>query len=64
MGTEVIVPKLPNCDLPHEEKVEARYDGKTQGGPWAYMCEECFDHYGVGLGTGRGQRLLLREDMG
>jgi len=31
-------------------------DGKTKMGPWALMCESCFSKYGVGLGTGLGQR--------
>lgn len=31
-------------------------DGKTRMGPWANMCEDCFSLYGIGLGTGRGQR--------
>lgn len=35
----------------------ARYDGKTIIGPWAYMCQNCFESHGVGLGTGRGQKL-------
>lgn len=36
---------------------EAKYDGKTKGGPWAFMCESCFNTQGVGLGIGRGQKL-------
>jgi hypothetical protein len=39
--------------------VPARYDGATVHGPWAYMCEEHFQSDGVGLGTGRGQLLVL-----
>ena len=31
-------------------------DGATSGGPWAFMCPRCFEHYGVGLGTGKGQK--------
>ena len=31
-------------------------DGKTKRGPWANMCEHCFNAHGVGLGTGKGQR--------
>lgn len=64
-GTEAKVASIPDCDLckhmhkrnpPHN----AVYDGKTQMGPWAYMCEEDFQAYGVGLGTGRGQKLVLQ----
>lgn len=36
---------------------EAEYDGKTKFGPWAYMCQQCFARYGIGLGLGRGQKL-------
>ena len=54
-GTE-----LPVCDYPHaSDRPSAAYDGKTTSGPWAYMCEACFRTHGVGLGTGKGQRLTL-----
>lgn len=39
--------------------VPARYDGATVHGPWAFMCEAHFTSDGIGLGTGRGQRLIL-----
>lgn len=55
---EVTVLRRPHCDLCGGG--EALYDGKTIHGPWAYMCQRHFDSIGVGLGTGRGQRLLLR----
>lgn len=63
--TTVIVDKLPQCDLCFAEKhikgVPALYDGKTDFGPWAYMCEEHFLLHGVGLGLGCGQRLILSD---
>jgi hypothetical protein len=64
MGTEVIVAALPFCDTHplDAEPVLAAYDGKTKLGPWGYMCEECFPKFGCGLGTGRGQKLILKED--
>ncbi len=31
-------------------------DGKTSSGPWALMCITCHLRYGVGLGTGKGQK--------
>lgn len=35
-------------------------DGKVRGfGPWANMCERCFEECGVGLGTGIGQKYNL-----
>lgn len=60
--TEARVTTLPDCDIHRavrSENVAAEYDGATIMGPWAYMCGECFHGYGVGLGTGRGQRLIL-----
>lgn len=66
MSEQVYVAALPECDIHKYVKgkpgVPAAYDGATKGGPWANMCEECFAVEGVGLGTGRGQRLLLREE--
>jgi hypothetical protein len=64
MGTEVEVTQLPNCNIHAAHKgdpnVPALYDGKTVLGPWANMCQECFDEVGVGLGTGRGQKLVVK----
>jgi len=40
----------------------AEYDGKTRMGPWAYMCERHFRKLGVGLGTGKGQKLEVVGD--
>lgn len=68
MSDSVKVTVLPDCDIHTYDLgkpgVPAAYDGKTTRGPWANMCQPCFDANGVGLGTGRGQRLILapRED--
>ena len=61
--TEVKVSKLPDCDFCSKEghKVPARYDGKTTFGPWANMCQAHFAIYGIGLGLGRGQRLVVEK---
>lgn len=57
-----VVEELPDCDYCKQEgrtpPEKAEYDGKTKHGPWAYMCEEHFNKYGVGLGTGLGQKLV------
>lgn len=63
MAEATVVTSLPDCDI-HKHSmntpgVTAAYDGATTMGPWANMCEPCFAQYGVGLGTGRGQRLLV-----
>lgn len=62
MGTTVSVPELPDCDFCKEQGVtsKAHYDGKTVFGPWANMCNEHYVTYGLGLGTGIGQRLILK----
>lgn len=55
--TEAKVIRIPKCDFCGSNAV---YDGKTNRGPWAYMCESCFTEYGVGLGLGKGQKLVIR----
>lgn len=63
MSDKVQVEKFPPCDICKAigTTTEAHYDGKTIHGPWAYMCEAHFKLQGVGLGTGKGQRLILSE---
>lgn len=56
--TETEVTMLPVCDFCGAGK-RASYDGKTTLGPWASMCDEHFKTYGIGLGRGKGQRLIL-----
>ncbi len=52
----------PMCDFCAARLVEreAKYDGKTDMGPWALMCENHFQVVGVGLGLGRGQKLVVK----
>lgn len=61
-GDSVKVQTIPECDICKYEQnrpgIPAAYDGKTVMGPWANMCEAHFSTHGVGLGTGRGQRLV------
>jgi hypothetical protein len=45
------------CDLCHK-KIKHWVDGKTVMGPWANMCKLCFNKYGVGIGTGKGQEYI------
>jgi hypothetical protein len=57
---EVKMTELPKCSFCGNV---AGYDGKTtQGGQWGYMCEDHFRLCGRGLGTGIGQRLVLRVE--
>ncbi len=55
---KIEVSKLPKCDFCARS---AKYDGKTQHGSWANMCPSHFDFWGVGLGLGRGQELILKK---
>jgi hypothetical protein len=49
--------KRDKCDLcKWDISKECFIDGRTTYGPWALMCESCHGLYGVGLGTGRGQK--------
>lgn len=58
---EARVFKIPNCDLCqwNGKTVPAAYDAASKMGKWAFMCEECFSNYGMGLGMGVGQKLVL-----
>jgi hypothetical protein len=65
MSHEVIVDKKPHCDFcqRNSETVDAEYDAATTIGPWANMCQSHFETFGIGLGTGRGQKLILRPKL-
>lgn len=66
MPKTAIVEKLPDCDMCKAEgrKEPAEYDSKTVHGPWASLCEPHWQKYGVKpLGTGRGQKLVLRGSV-
>jgi hypothetical protein len=44
------------CDFCHKECGKTLYDGMTDMGPWAVMCQQCFRMHGVGVGPGKGQK--------
>lgn len=61
-GTTAEVAVLPNCDVCKgngDDSVPAEYDAKMKEGPWANMCVTHFNLYGIGLGIGKGQKLVL-----
>jgi hypothetical protein len=62
-GDIATVNRYPLCDFCQlaGRQEDARYDGKTRWGAWANMCTEHFGVHGVGLGTGRGQRLVVTK---
>jgi hypothetical protein len=49
----------PACDFCG---AAATVDGATRMGPWAYMCASHFEQYGVGLGMGVGQRIVIPKE--
>jgi hypothetical protein len=59
-GFEVRVAALPKCDLCVDGTLAA-YDARTKNGVWGWLCEEHFARRGVGLGVGKGQRLIVEE---
>ena len=62
--TWTIVDKIPNCDTCKADPPRLAYaDGKTNMGPWGFMCKACFAMYGTGLGLGKGQELLTESPI-
>lgn len=53
-------PAPEQCDICHGPIDEWFVDGKTRFGPWGDMCKQCFGMYGIGLGTGKGQKYDAR----
>lgn len=55
------IPECSFCEISGNEPKPAVYDAKSRlpGGVWGYMCEQCFNMFGVGIGLGKGQRLEL-----
>jgi hypothetical protein len=56
-GTVKVV-RRPKCDFCGKE---ALVDGKTVFGAWANMCLSHYQAFGVGLGLGKGQYLVIEE---
>ena len=64
--TIVEVETLPKCDICERElgvQTTAFYDARTKNGYWAYLCEDHFASEGIGLGLGKGQRLVLARRL-
>lgn len=59
MSTQVEVAVIPTCDI-HGMHYDARVyiHGRWV---WANVCEQAFVNGQGSLGTGRGQRLILKE---
>lgn len=66
MSDSVNVTKLPTCDVCKYDDgidhVDAWYDARLLSGQWANVCEAHFrSHTNRRLGTGFGQRLIVKE---
>ena len=59
-SSRAVVLSRPPCEFCGEP---AHFDGKTQKGPWVYMCGFHFTFCGRGLGHGRGQRLVTPDEL-
>ncbi len=59
--TVLKVHKIPKCDICLSDGVEkdAVYEAKTNLGPWAFLCEKCFNEVGISLKMGLGRRVIL-----
>ena len=53
--------RIPDCDL-CPPGTPAVYDAKTNTGPWAYLCQHHYERFGLQLGLGWGQRLVLAKE--
>ena len=51
-----------SCNICGAPIVDNFIDGRTINGWWAEMCAVCHLRYGVGLGTGQGQRFQRQDD--
>jgi hypothetical protein len=51
------------CDICSKPITHVFVDGRMASGTWANMCSPCHQSYGVGLGTGRGQK-YRKTDIG
>ena len=45
------------CELCYRHK--PKYDSVTIMSTKVFICQKCFDKYGVGLGPGKGQKLIV-----
>jgi hypothetical protein len=53
------IPKIPKCDICLSDGRDgpAVYEAKTVYGPWAFLCQKCFDEVGISLEMGLGRKL-------
>lgn len=57
----VFVQRRPQCDFCGKE---AKYDVRVPMlGCWANVCEDHYEHFDCKLGLGKGQALILKEEL-
>jgi hypothetical protein len=47
--------KRRDCQLCNAKELDTVVDGATKNGPWAWMCPQCHNFLGCGIGIGHGQ---------
>lgn len=52
---------VEKCQICQANFKDVMYDSNTRLG-WGNICQECFEDYGTGLGTGRGQKYERQAD--
>ena len=65
MSDQVVVTNYPICDLCAQVGAEntAYADARIPGyGSWGYVCHQHFIDLKCEVGTGKGQRLITKED--
>jgi len=51
------------CQVCPTSLTKVFYDARTRQGPWAYLCDDCFENLTSGrLGTGFGQKYEVQPN--
>ena len=54
--------KIEKCQICNHPFGNTMYDANLRHVSWANVCEPCFNKFGQGLGTGKGQKYERQED--
>jgi len=62
--TIIASPGTDSCDLCQKplRRFDTFYDANTRQG-WGWLCRQCFQFYGLGLGTGLGQEFNAKDNV-
>ena len=62
MASNVVWTSSSTCDICRKDCGSVLYDAVTKYGPWATMCEDCWNKHSIhALGPGLGQRYELKD---